>query len=333
MCALAILAAISVLGMNARGATVDLSGQVIKSGGSIGGVSSTTVPPALLYDVSFTGSGNATGDLVYATGTDSPSAILNALFLPNPQTLDNLTGKLPHTICAKTFYNYLYNVPLTSSTQGNLSVRAYVKLSIDRKGYVHANASKFAFSARGLNNRKVTFTGTYVFAAGSGFTVVPTPAQDNVPTPNILFPWGALAFSGSLDVRVSRNSSKTTFFILQNEDTNTDSYTLVGEPITPAPMVSGTLPPPKPYYSATVYDGTNNITNDVFTKNADGYQIAGPGYQIPNLPGGGTKLIKTIIRTGSKATGVYSQGIIGFVLESATNAAINNNGAFDVYVP
>ncbi|MGA3172530.1 MAG: hypothetical protein ABSE62_16125 [Chthoniobacteraceae bacterium] len=312
-----------------------MSGQVIKQGGSIGGVSIDAVPPALLYDIGFTGSGTPTGTFVYITATNTLAATLLQMGIAS-QPLINITGKLPHTICDKDLLNFLNGVPLTSSTTGNVTIKAFVKLTIDKKGFVHASASRFSFSARGQDNQRILFTGTFTIASGAGLTVVPSAATgDGSATPTIIFPQGpfenstegASGLTTQQYVRIGRDASRTEFFILKNDGPNTDNFTLTGQ--LPNPLPGGTSK--HPWFSATVYDGNTNITTSVFDVHTGGFETPGTGYSIPDIPSGGTKLIKAVIHVGSAPPNSY--GEIGFVLESATAGAESAIGQYEVAVP
>jgi len=341
---LSVLAAMFVAAIPARSAFVNLDGQVIKPGGSFGGVSTTTVPPALLYDVSFSGSGTPSGAFVSICGTNNFATVGDMFGLVStpsaPVTLVNITGKIPHIICAKTLSNYFSGVQLTATSQGTLAVTAFVNLSIDKKGYVHVKASKLSFAARDTSNKKVPITGTYVMGGGAGFNVVPSaPVSSNSATPTIIYPLGAYEWDEAI-LNMRRNTSKTVFFILKNDGPNTDNFTLVGQHPLPFLTSSFTLPA-KPYFSAMVYDGTNNITSAVYTTGSNGVETTGTGYSIPNFPSGGTKLIKAIVKTGPQApittatsftSATSSPGYLNFILESATAGSMNGSGFINVNV-
>jgi hypothetical protein len=317
--------------VSARAVSIDLSGQVIKPGGSIGGVSTTAVTPALLYDVGFTGTGTATGSFAYITGTNTLASVLMTMGI-EPQPLVSITGKLPVTFCNETMVNYLENVPLTSSTSGNVIISAHVVFAIDKKGFVHASASQFTFNARGTNNKKVPITGAFTIAAGGAFTVAPSVAQSGTAAPNIVFPLGHFEWDEAI-VNMLPGTSRTLFFILQNDGPFTDNYTLQGyapNPLPPPPAAG--KPTPKPYFTAAIYDGTNNITNSVYTIRPGGYEIPGPGYQINNFPSGGQKLIKAIVHVapGTPTVNRIGPGQVGFILESATTPSNSATGTIEI---
>lgn len=325
------LFAAALFAIPARAVTVNVGGQVIKQGSKISGTSSTPVAPALLYDVGFTGSGTATGSFAYLTATNTLAGVLSLMDI-DPQPLVNITGLLPVTFCNKTIVNYLLNVPLTSSSNGNLSISAHVVFSIDKKGYVHASASDFSFAARSLNNKRIPFTGTFTIAQGGAFTVAPSAPESDTAAPNIVFPLGHFEWNQS-DLLTSPGSSKTIFYILQNDGPFADNYTLVGNPPTPVPPPPATgKPTPRPYYTATVYDGTNDITSAVYTINSSGYELTGTGYPMPNFPSGAQKLIKEIVHVAPNAPSYerVGSGELEYILESATTPANSATGYINV---
>ncbi|HEX4085794.1 MAG TPA: hypothetical protein VHY22_12850 [Chthoniobacteraceae bacterium] len=333
MIELLLLAAAIFPGIAGHAASVDLSGQIIKPGGVLSGTSSTPVAPALLYDVGFTGSGTATGNMAYLTGTNNLSGVLEMMGI-SPQPLVNITGKLPLNFCNKTIVNFLSDVPITSTTNGNLKISAHVVFSIDKKGFVHAKASGFSFQARTLDNKKIPFTGTFTVAPGGEFTVAPSaPENSGTATPNIVFPLGHFEWDEA-DVSMTPGTSRTLFFILQNDGPVTDNYTLIGAPPSPTPLppASG-KPTPKPYYTATLYDGTNNITSSVYTTSSNGYEYPGAGYSIPNFPSGGQKLIKAVVHAAPNAPSYRKDGPgqWSYVLESATAPDNSAYGVINSY--
>jgi hypothetical protein len=341
---LSFLAAMFIAAIPARSAFVNLGGQVIKPGGGFAGVSTTTVPPAPLYDVSFSGTGTPSGSFVYICGTNSFAAVGDMFGLVStpsaPVTLVNITGRIPHTICAKTLSNFSGGVQLTATSQGTLTVTALVKFSIDKKGYVHIGVSRLSLAARDSSNKKVPIAGTYIIGGGAGFNVVPSaPVSSNSATPTIIYPLGVFEWDEAI-LRMARNTSKTVFFILKNDGPNADNFTLIGQHPLPFLTSSSTLPP-KPYFSATVYDGTNNITSAVYTTSTNGFETTGTGYSMPNFPSGGTKLIKAIVKTGPQApvttansftSATSSPGYLNFILKSATAGSTNGSGFINVNV-
>jgi hypothetical protein len=333
---LAIFTAICLSGA-AHAASITLAGQVFKPGGKLSGVSADTVPAAFLYDVAIEATGTSTGEFLFSTGTGDIIANLITRGL-NPGVageLINISGKLPITFCNGHVIPIGYSaVPLSATTSAaSLTVKAAVSFSIDKDGHVHASASGFSFNARDEHNHKIPYTGSCIITSGS-FTVVPASADFDVATPTIDFPQGHFTWNQSI-IRMNRGSSKTQLFIIKNDGPNTDTLTLVGLPPLPFPIPSTKKnpPPPKPNYTVKVYDGLTDVTSAVYTTATTGFEITGTGYPIPEMPSGGTRLIKAVVHAGANAPSPNSEsgpGDIGFILKSAVPDATPGSGAINV---
>jgi hypothetical protein len=283
---LALCTAISLLAIPARAAVVDLTGQIVKPGGSISGTSTTPVPAGLLYDISAGASGTSTGSFAYSFGNGDLQTNLTNANIYGPgffSTLVNITGKLPVTFSDKYLPNYFGTFPIGVSTNAaSMVINALVKFEIDKNGFVHVTASKLAFTPRDSHDHKLAFTGNYTVTSGS-FSVVLSAPVSTTPLPSIIFPLGHFEWDQA-DVSITKGTSKTVFFIVKNDGPSSDNFTL-SCPFLPLGITT------------KIYSGTTNITDQVNLP--DG----GSGYPIAGIASGGTMLIKVVVTAGSKAAG------------------------------
>ncbi|MEO8352908.1 MAG: hypothetical protein ABI680_14340 [Chthoniobacteraceae bacterium] len=308
----------------ARGAEVNLAGEVFAKGGKISVSSSDAVPPALLYDISFEAGGTGTGTFGAVLGSGDLATRLDQLQPGSSQklrvTLANLSQKLPMTLGQTMAFDQLSNVPLGDGATGRFTSRGKVKLRIEKNGKVKASAQKMKFSASDQNGGNIAVTGQYAIDSGR-LVVVPSPASSLTQQPDFIlllnqhFTIGNDEYEtnspGTVDVvRVKRGRTKNDNFVIQNDGPNTDSFKLF-------------VLFPSNGVSLRVFDGKKEITEQAMSQD---------GFAINDLPSGGTKLFRMAVKVAKDAPSGSIQSAGVRVVRSADFSA-RDTGGFSVNVP
>ena len=311
-------------GLSARAVDIDLSGKVLKPGGSIAVTSTTAVPTSLVYQVNLSGTGTSTGSFVplIADGDfQTAVAAINPYFgMLLSVTLADLTGKFPVTLGAQEGFAEANNVPITAGTTGTLIVQGRVSLAINKHGFVTAKVSKMSFAERNNSGGRVRFSGTYTISSGD-LSVAPLVATSGTAQPGIIAlinthfclagggaPYQTASPGNTNQVSLRPGTSVVTFFIMQNNGPATDNYVLQADPF-PTDI------------SADFYDGKTNITS----------QVTGTGYPINSFPSSGLKAIKVKVIVGSHAP-KYDNGFLTFRLFRSADPSELAYGGVQFYV-
>jgi len=274
--AMPVLAALAFLPGSLHAVNIDLTGQTLKPGGTIGGVSTTPLPKTVLMELTITATGTGTGDFT------SDGNLATTLATYANSELCNPTNKIPVTICNKILADFLTDIPIGSGkTAKTLTVRGLVKFKIDAKGYVHLSASKISFAARDSSNNKVPFNGTYKITSG-GISITEDVGNSSTAGAQVYFPAGHY-LNGAyypVNLTVPKGSKKTSLFVVKNEGPNQDDFQFFG-----SHLPTG--------FTARVFDGTTEITTDAYN---------GTTGDAMTLASGEGRLIKVIVSASSKAT-------------------------------
>lgn len=313
-CAALLLTAFVPHGFSASQVTMDLTGQVIRSGSTISLSSTDSIDHAPIYYYSISGTVLGSGTLALLTGTGT--SLANALGEADPAAEAYLSGdvfdpstKFPFTCVNKTEKGFL-SIQLSPEISGTIYGSILLKAGIDKNGICYAKLGRpaFSFLVPFLDRKPVTDKGDSLTFLDGQVTVQTTPFG-GPPQPDLsLDDYGQLIGLGitgtnsladgasGIGKEVKKGHSLVYPILLQNVGSAADSFTVTATQYDPA------------FSQEFIYKG-KNVTAAV-TSPAGLTIPAAVGATTQTLAPGAVAEIIWVIKNKSASFGFFSEAVV-----------------------